>query len=157
MKEEEEDGNREIAATKARISEFVAHSDKVREQMKQNMIAKEKEMAAVALLADVSTNSSIKAKAVNATIFDWAAKKKQQMKRYESAVKRQVDYFKADTNDKIADIKPTVDGLADAILDDIGDAVDRFLEPNKIIKAKRQNGYALATREIGRASCRERV
>jgi len=103
LKEEEEQGNREIAQTKARIAEFVAHSDKVREQMKQNMIAKEKEMAAVAMMADV-TNSSIKAKPVNATIFDWEAKKKQQMKRYEAAVKRQIDYFKADTNDKIADM-----------------------------------------------------
>jgi hypothetical protein len=55
-------------------------------------------------------------------------------------------------NDKIADIKPTVDGLADAILDDIGDAVDRFLEPNKIIKAKRQNGYVLATRGATKAN-----
>ena len=33
-----------------------------------------------------------------------------------------------------------------------GDAVDNFLEPNKIIKAKRQNGYVLATRGATKAN-----
>ena len=55
-------------------------------------------------------------------------------------------------NDRIADIKPIVDGLADAILDDIGDAVDCFLEPNKIMKAKREVGYVLATRGATKAN-----
>ena len=33
-----------------------------------------------------------------------------------------------------------------------GDAVDNFLEPNKIIKAKRQSGYVLATRGATKAN-----
>ena len=55
-------------------------------------------------------------------------------------------------NDRIENIKPIVDGLADAILDDIGDAVDCFLEPNKIMKAKREVGYVLATRGATKAA-----
>ena len=55
-------------------------------------------------------------------------------------------------NDRIENIKPTVDGLADAILDDIGDAVDCFLEPNKIIKSKREVGYVLASRGATKAN-----
>ena len=55
-------------------------------------------------------------------------------------------------NDRIENIKPIVDGLADAILDDIGDAVDCFLEPNKIMKAKREVGYVLASRGATKAN-----
>ena len=55
-------------------------------------------------------------------------------------------------NDRIANVKPTVDGLADAILDDVGDAVDCFLEPNKIMKSKRQVGYVLASRGATKAN-----
>ena len=55
-------------------------------------------------------------------------------------------------NDRIADIKPVVEGLADAILDDIGDAVDYFLEPNQIMKAKREVGYELASRGATKAN-----
>ena len=55
-------------------------------------------------------------------------------------------------NDRIEDIKPVVEGLADAILDDIGDAVDYFLEPNQIMKAKREVGYELASRGATKAN-----
>ena len=55
-------------------------------------------------------------------------------------------------NDRIEDIKPVVEGLADAVLDDIGDAVDYFLEPNQIMKAKREVGYELASRGATKAN-----
>ena len=55
-------------------------------------------------------------------------------------------------NDRIEDIKPVVEGLADAITDDIGDAVDYFLEPNQIMKAKREVGYELASRGATKAN-----